>query len=90
VIGRIRSASQHPEAADLVRETVSRDMARLTSALSVDEPEVRANLVGAHVVGVAFARYIVQVEPLASLPAARVVELLAPTFQRYLVEPLGV
>jgi hypothetical protein len=40
------------------------------------------------VVGIALARYVVQVEPLASLPAAEVLEYLAPTFQRYLVEPL--
>ena len=88
VLGRIRSAASHPDAAALVRETVTRDLGRLAAALSDDEPEARAVLVGAHVVGIAFARYVVLAEPLASLPAAEVVELIAPTFQRYLVEPL--
>ncbi len=88
LIGRIRSASSHPEAADLVRETVTRDLGRLTATLTEDEPEVRAVLAGTHVVGLAFARHVVRVEPLASMSAADVVEYAAPTFQRYLVGPL--
>jgi AcrR family transcriptional regulator len=88
VLGRIRSAVSHPEAAALVRETVTRDVGRLTSALTDDQPEVRAVLAGTHVVGLAVARYVVLVEPLASMPAADVVEYAAPTFQRYLVGPL--
>lgn len=88
-LGRIRSASQHPEAAALVRETVTRDVGRLTAALQVDRPDVRAVLVGTSIVGLSVARYVVQVEPLASLSADEVVALFAPTFQRYLVGPLG-
>jgi AcrR family transcriptional regulator len=88
VLGRIRSATSHPDAAALVRETVTRDLGRLAAALSDDRPEARAVLVGATVVGIALARYVVLVEPLASLPAAEVVDLVAPTLQRYLVEPL--
>jgi AcrR family transcriptional regulator len=88
VLGRIRSASSHPDAADLVREVVTRDLGRLAAALTDDEPETRAVLVGAQLVGLALARYVVLAEPLASLPAGDVVEYLAPTFQHYLVEPL--
>ena len=88
VLGRIRSASSHPEAAALVRETVTRDLARLTAAISDDQPDTRAVLIGAHIVGIAVTRYIVVVEPLASLSPERVVELLAPTFQRYLTGKL--
>lgn len=88
VLGRIRAASSHPEAAALVRETVTRDVRRLTDAVSDDEPDVRAVLAGTHVVGLAFARYVVLVEPLASMSTADLVEYAAPTFQRYLVGPL--
>lgn len=88
VLGRIRCASSHPDAAALVRETVTRDLLRLATALSDDEPETRAVLVGAQVVGLALARHVVQVEPLASMTSAEVVEIFAPTFQHYLVEPL--
>jgi AcrR family transcriptional regulator len=88
VLGRIRSASSHPDAAALVRETVARDLARLTAAIGSDQPDTRAVLIGAQLVGIALARYVVAVEPLASLPAADLVELVAPTFQHYLTEPL--
>jgi AcrR family transcriptional regulator len=88
VLGRIRSASSHPDAAALVRETVTRDVGRLVAALTDDEPETRAVLVGSQVVGLALARHVVRVEPLASLRAPDVVDYLAPVFQHYLVEPL--
>jgi AcrR family transcriptional regulator len=88
VLGRIRSATSHPEAAALVRETVATDMLRIANGLGSDQPELRANLVGVDVVGVAVTRHIVKVEPIASLDPAEVVELLASDFQRYLVEPL--
>ena len=88
VLGRIRSASSHPDAAALVRETVTRDIGRLAAALTDDEPETRAVLVGSQIVGLALARYIVRVEPLASLPAADVIDYIAPTFQHYLVGTL--
>jgi AcrR family transcriptional regulator len=89
VLGRIRSAASHPEAAALVRETVTRDLGRLTAAITADRPDARAVLVGSTVVGVALARYVVLVEPLASMPAADVVDLLAGPFQHYLVDPLS-
>jgi AcrR family transcriptional regulator len=88
VLGRIRSASSHPEAAALVRETVTRDIGRLVAAVTDDEPETRAVLVGSQIVGLALARYVVRVEPLASLPAADVIDYIAPVFQHYLVGPL--
>ena len=88
VLGRIRSASSHPDAAALVRETVTRDIGRLAAAVTDDEPETRAVLVGSQIVGLALARYVVRVEPLASMPAADVVDYIAPTFQHYLVGPL--
>jgi len=88
VVGRIRSASSHPDAAEFVRETVTRDLGRLVAAVADDRPETRAGLVGSQVVGIVLARYVVRVDPVASMPAAELVEVLAPTFQHYLVEPL--
>ena len=89
MIGRIRSASQHADAAALVRETVARDMGRLTSAMDADRPETRAVLIGSHIVGVTLTRHVVLVEPIASMPAAELVDLLAPTFQHFLTGPLA-
>jgi len=88
VLGRVRCATTHPDAAALVRETVTRDLLKLSAALTADRPETRAVLIGAHIVGIALTRYVVLVEPLASMSPSEVVELLTPTFQHFLVEPL--
>ena len=88
IVGRIRSAASHPHAADLVRETVSRDIHRLTSAITNDRPDTRAVLIGTQIVGITFGRYVVQVEPMASMSAPELVELMAPIFQSILVGPL--
>jgi AcrR family transcriptional regulator len=87
-LGRIRSAASHPDAAAFVRETVSRDLTALARSLNDDRPETRGVLLGSQVVGMALARYVVLVEPLASMDSSEVVDLLAPIFQRILVEPL--
>jgi AcrR family transcriptional regulator len=88
VLGRIRSAASHPDAAALVREIVTRDVGSLVAALTDDQPDTRAVLVGSQVVGLALARHVVRVEPLASLPAADVIDYVAPIFQHYLVGTL--
>jgi AcrR family transcriptional regulator len=83
VLGRIRSATSHADAAALVRETVTRDLLGLAGALTDDEPLIRATLVGAP-----FARHVVLVEPLSTMTPAEVVEVIAPTFQHCLTGPL--
>ena len=89
VVGRVRSASSHPDAAAFVREMVTRDLGRLVAAVADDRGETRGVLVGSQVVGIVLARYVVGVEPIASMPAPELVELLAPTFQHFLAEPLA-
>jgi AcrR family transcriptional regulator len=84
VLGRVRCASSHPDAAAMVRELVGRDVVRLTAAISGDRPELRAVLIGSQLVGILIARYVVGVEPLASLPPDQLIEQLAPPFQRVL------
>ena len=88
VLGRVRSAASHPDAAAMVREMVTRGVGSFVAALTDDQPETRTVLVGSQVVGLALARHVVRVEPLASLPAADVVDYVAPIFQHYLVGPL--
>ena len=61
----------------------------IARALGSEDAEIRASLVGSQVVGLVMARYVVRVEPLASLPPERVVQAIAPTLQRYLVGPLA-
>lgn len=53
-------------------------------SLGLDRPEHRMTLVLSQVVGLIVSRYVLRVEPLASLPAEQVVATYAPTLQRYL------
>jgi AcrR family transcriptional regulator len=61
-------------------------------AARVDTPPgtgvIRAQLVASQLMGVVMARYIVQVEPFASLPAERIAHAIAPNLQRYLTGEL--
>ena len=58
----------------------------------VDNPPgsgpLRVQFVASQLVGVVLARYIIGLEPFASLPAERVAETIAPTLQRYLTGDL--
>lgn len=51
--------------------------------LGMDRPEVRMPLVASQVFGLVIMRYVLRVEPLASMPAEQVVATYAPTLQRY-------
>jgi len=60
----------------------------IAEALGVDRPEHRMPLVASQMMGLILVRYVLRVEPLASMPADRVVATYAPTIQRYLADPL--
>jgi hypothetical protein len=90
LIGMVRAASSEPEAARMVRDLISTQVMRsLAAELGVADADLRATLVGSQVVGLVMARYIVRVEPLASLPAERVAAAIAPNLQRYLTGTLA-
>jgi AcrR family transcriptional regulator len=60
----------------------------LGEALGIDEPERRMPLVASQMIGIVMMRYLIAVEPLASMPTEDVVTIYAPTLQRYLTGPL--
>jgi AcrR family transcriptional regulator len=57
-------------------------------ALGLERPEVRMPLLASQVLGLIVVRYVLEVEPVASLPADQVVAIYAPTLQHYLTGPL--
>lgn len=57
-------------------------------ALGVDDPPRRMPLVATQVIGLIVVRYVLEAEPLASMPVDDVVAVFAPTLQRYLSDPL--
>jgi AcrR family transcriptional regulator len=89
LLAMIRSAVQHEQAATMVREFIEGViLARAIETLEVDHVQWRASLVASQIVGLAIARYIVKVEPLASASPDEVVAAIAPTIQRYLAGEL--
>jgi AcrR family transcriptional regulator len=60
----------------------------LRAALPVDEAERRVQLVISQMTGLVMTRYLLALEPLASMPADDLVAWVAPNIQRYLDGPL--
>ena len=90
IVAMVRAAATEPEAARMLRELISRRVFRpIAETLGADDAPLRATLVGSQIVGVVVARYIVAVEPLASIEPERLISALAPNLRRYLVGPLS-
>jgi AcrR family transcriptional regulator len=81
VISVLRSAASQPE---LMRDFVERQIVpRLATAIGGPDAELRATAAATQVLGLAFSRYVLRVEPLASAKPEQIVELIGPTLQRY-------
>ncbi len=85
----VRSASTDPIAAAMFRRLLA-EGPLLALARAIDRPDatLRATLAGSQLIGLAMARYVVAVEPLASASTDLLVRALGPTIQRYLVGDL--
>jgi AcrR family transcriptional regulator len=87
----IRSALQHEWSARMLREFLtSQILRRAAKHLNLDPAEApkRAGLVASQMIGIVMTRYIVKLEPMASMSQDEIVSSVAPTVQRYLAEPL--
>jgi AcrR family transcriptional regulator len=90
LVALVRSAVTSEDAARMLREfMVSVLFERLAQALRSPDAKLRASLAASQMMGLLIARYIVRIEPLASLPAAQVVAAIGPNVQRYLTGDLG-
>ncbi|MFI0485951.1 TetR family transcriptional regulator [Actinomadura sp. 9N215] len=84
VLAMLRSAMTNERAAALLREFV-------TSALfgragkATDTPQLQIQAAAGQLIGLMILRYVVRVEPIASASEDELVELVAPTIQRYFV-----
>jgi AcrR family transcriptional regulator len=85
----VRSATTDPVAAGMLRRVLTEGpMLALIRASGQPDAALRATLAGSQVVGLAMARYVIGVEPLASASADQVARAIGPTIQRYLVGDL--
>jgi AcrR family transcriptional regulator len=85
----LRSSVTNPRAAAMLRRTLEATARAIFPRLVPGaEAELRGELVASHMMGLFLARHILAVEPIASEDEDRLVELVAPTLQRYLTGPL--
>jgi AcrR family transcriptional regulator len=86
----VRGAASEPDVARMLREFFTREVfGPVVEILGSADARFRANLVGSQIVGLVMARYVIAIEPLASMPAIAVAGAIAPTLERYLRGPLG-
>ena len=93
VAALFRSAVSNELIARMLREFVLRQISRrVIKELDLDPVEgpIRTTLVFSQISGLVTARYIIKIEPLASLPPDVIVAMVGPTIQRYLTGPLPV
>ncbi|WP_033213419.1 TetR family transcriptional regulator [Kitasatospora phosalacinea] len=85
LLALVRTAATSEEVAALMRGfMVTELVARVADQLDLEQPELRVELVMSQIVGLAMARYVIALEPLASAPPEVLAPLLGRTVQGYL------
>jgi AcrR family transcriptional regulator len=83
-----RSAAEQPLAKKLLHDTLAGPVAeRVAAEFGVSDAVLRVELVASHLMGLAFARYQLRIEPIASVGIDDLVAWVGPTVQRYLTSP---
>ncbi|SFK52820.1 transcriptional regulator, TetR family [Streptosporangium canum] len=86
VLALVRTAMTNDQVVSMVREFLTHALVnRVAAELGI--PPIRMEAAFAQLFGVVLMRYVVKLEPLASAGIEELVELLAPTVQRYLDGP---
>jgi|SRR5262245_44765341 len=87
----IRTAVTNESVADVMREFFTREvLAKISKEIGAPDAELRASLAFSHVMGMAIARYVIKVEPLASAAPDAIATMLGPVVERYLLpDPSG-
>ena len=88
LLALVRSALTHPGAAAILRGVVTRDaLLPITTRLALPHPELRAELAGTLLLGLALGRYALGLEPLAGTDVELLAAAVGPVLQRYLTDP---
>ena len=89
LVGLLRTAVADDQAAAMIREFATTEViGRIVNAARSDQSLLRTNLLASQVFGLLMTRYVIKLEPLASVEKETLVRASAPTFQRYLTGPL--
>ena len=84
LVALVRTSLSSETGSVVLRDGLARMILEPISAV-IDAPNarLRAQFVASQLLGMAVARYVLRLEPLASAPAELVVSAIAPTLQRY-------
>jgi AcrR family transcriptional regulator len=86
LMGIIRSAATDPVAAAMARRLLAEGpMLAVARALDQPDAELRATLAGTQLIGLLMARYLIGLEPVASMTVDELAAAVGPTIGRYLV-----
>jgi AcrR family transcriptional regulator len=89
MLGLLRSAAAHPDAARLLREFfTSAVLEKVAAILDLPQPRLRAALCASQMMGLLVAHQIVGLRPLVETDTETLIAAVAPTIQRYLTAPL--
>ena len=89
LVGLVRSATSHENAARMLREFITREaLEPIARVIDMPQPRLRIGLVSSQLIGLAMARLVVRLEPIASADPETLIACYGPTLQRYLTGPL--
>lgn len=89
-VALLRTAVTNDHAAQMLREFVAEAVMPVVTAIAEpDEAPLRASLVASQIVGLAFARFILELAPIATATPEQLARTVGPTVQRYLTGRLS-
>lgn len=91
VLAVIRSAVSYDEAAQVIRDFVAGQIVgHIVGIISESLRQLRTTMIVSQIVGLLMVRYVIGIEPLASIDPELVAALLGPTLDRYLEDDLNI
>ena len=85
LVAFVAASSSGTGAARTMRQFLTREvLSRISRFAADDDPQLRASLIASQLLGIAIARYVLQIEPFASADPEVLIPFLAPTIERYL------
>lgn len=88
-IALVRAVATEPQVVPVLRDLLMTEvLTPVAVAIGADHAPTRAALVASQMIGMLMMRHVVEIDPLVEIDAAHLVEVLAPTLQRYLTAPL--
>lgn len=86
LLALVRSSTTSPHAAEMLRGILGARLAAVESSIHAVQRQ-RFSLAASHLFGLAFARHVIALPPLATMDHDTLVDLVAPVIQHYLTDP---